>query len=416
MTWAVDIDGTDITSLCQTITWRPKLNRPASLVVRVPGHLVSYSTGTSEMHLVNGGLQFSGPIWYSEDEGDANTTYTQITAYDHTIYFPKRMCKTGTSYPDPTSGPNGDSARPDDPGPCNLADPRAVIVDYATAPAILGHFIDAANDCDLLAPGGTPFPVVVNSVAAGGDEIGVDISGGLPTDWPMSLQQIVDLLLETGQLNIIVHPGYGSSSVDLTNGGVVNDLTGSVNLNYATGSFNSQSATKTVDMEELINALWYLLGPKVYWYANDISHWGGSITPTAPNGGPDGDGNEPGPSWPAGLVSRWMGSRSTYGYMQEIQVRDSHDDEQVTARPMYELLFAKEAFLRAVPRTFTGIKPERESGGGVLFHPGDRISVSAASKLGGGYSGSVIVYEFEITVDADGVAEYTDLVTTSDDV
>jgi hypothetical protein len=237
---------------------------------------------------------------------------------------------------------------------------------------------------------------------------------GLPADWPMNLQELADTLLSTGQLNILVNPGFGSCTVDLTNGGFVNDLTGSVAIQYQTGAFNSQSAQRTVDMEEVINALWYLLGPKRPWNANDIAHWAGSITPTAPNAGPDGDGGEPGPLWPAGLVARWMGSRGSYGYMQEIQIHDANEDEQTTARPLFEEMFANEAYLRAVPRTFVGIKPERASGGGASFAVGDLISVAAGSRLAGGYSGSLLVYEYEINIDADGVAEYTDIIGSPD--
>lgn len=409
MTWSVDIDGTDITSLCQTITWRPKLNRPASLVVRVPGHLVSSTVGVSEMHLVNGDLLFSGPVWYIEDEGDPDTTYTQITAYDHLIYMTKRLCKTGLDYDAGT-----DPVRPWNPGPCNLADPRQVILDFATAPAIMGYFITAANDCDLLKPGGTPFPITVASVAAGGDEMGADIGNGLPVDFPMTLQAMLDMLLQTANLNILVNPGYGSSSVDLTNGGVVNDLSGSVVLSYQTGSFNSQTANRTRDMEEVTNALWYLLGPHRYWYTGDISHWTKSITPTAPFECPEDDpdcfGNED--DWPPELVARWMGSRAAYGYFQEMKIIDANEDKQVRTTPWFQQMYAGEAYLRAVPRQFAGVKPERESGGGVSFMPGDRIGVAAGTKLGGGFSGSVIVYEHEITIDADGVAEFTDLVTS----
>jgi len=50
----------------------------------------------------------------------------------------------------------------------------------------------------------------------------------------------------------------------------------------------------------------------------------------------------------------------------------------------------------------------------VTLMPGDLISVSAGAQLGGGYSGSVLVYEYEVTVDADGVAEYTQLVASPD--
>jgi len=378
-------------------------------VVRVPGHLVSCTEGVSEMHLVNGGLLFSGPVWYVEDSGDEDATYTQITAYDHTIYMNKRMCKTGTGYPLPTSGFSGEEARPGGPGPCNLADPRQVIVDFTTAPAILGHFIDATNSCD------GAWKITTGSVSSGGDELGADIARGLPIDWPMNVRAMADLLLQTGQLNILVNPGYGSSTVDLTNGGVVNDLSGSVSLNYATGSFNSQSANRTRDMEDVINALWYLLGPKKYWYKEDISHWAGSITPTAPHACPDDDPDcDEDDEWPPSLVARWMGSRSTYGYMQEIQIHDTNEDEQLLRMPFFENMFAGEAYVRAIPRTFVGVNPERQSGGGVSFRPGDRIGVAGGSKLGGGFSGSVIVYEYEITVDADGVAEFTDLIATDD--
>ena len=402
MAWSVDIDGTDITSLCQNITWHPKLSRPASLSVRVPGHLVSVTNGVSEMHLSNGGLLFSGPVWMPEDQGDADATYTVITAYDHLIYLNKRMCKTPADWPDnsfPVVPPDPTA----EPGPCNLADPSKVLADFVTAPEILGAFIQATNDCDA------PWNITVGSAAAGGPDM-----TGVPADWPMNIQQFADMLLDTGQLNILVSPGFGSSAVQLTNGGIVNDLTGAVSLDYGTGNFNSQAATKTSDMEDVINALWYLLGPKRPWYAGDVSHWAGSITPTAPNAGPDGDGGIPGDPWPPGLVARWMGSRGIYGYMQEIQVHDTKEDEQITARPLFEEMFANEAYLRAVPRLFTGITPERAYGSAPTFGVGDLISVSAGSQLGGGYSGSVLVYEFEISVDADGVAEYTQLVASPD--
>jgi hypothetical protein len=169
-------------------------------------------------------------------------------------------------------------------------------------------------------------------------------------------------------------------------------------------------------MEDVTNALWYLLGPRVHFYAGDISHWAGSITPTKKNSGYDGNKpeGEPGEDWPPTLVARWMGSRSTYGYMQEIQIHDEKEDEQTTVRPMFEALFAKEAYLRAVPRTFTDIKPERATGSAPLFGVGDLITVNAGSRLGGGFSGAILVYEFEIQIDADGVAEYTQITGSPD--
>jgi len=410
--WSVDIDGTDITSLCQNITWHPKLSRPASLTVRVPGHLVSVTNGVSEMHLTNGGLLFSGPVWMPEDQGDADATYTVITAYDHLIYLPKRMCKTPADWPD-NNYP--DVVPPTEPGPCNLADPVKVLTDYSTAPTILAAFINATNDCD------GAWKLTVGSVSGGGPDM-----TGAPADWPMTVQQMADNLLSTGWLYMVVNPGYGSSTVDLIGpsirGAPLRDMTGSVSLDYATGNFNSQAATKTSDMDEMTNALWYLLGPHRNWYTGDISHWAGSITPTAANAGGDGEGHlidgifvdNPGTPWPPDLVARWMGSRATYGYMQDIQVHDTAEDEQTEARPYFEEMYANEAFLRAVPRLFAGITPERAYGSGPSFMPGDLISVNAGPQLGGGYSGAVLVYEYEISVDADGVAEYTQLVASPD--
>ena len=85
---------------------------------------------------------------------------------------------------------------------------------------------------------------------------------GFPTDWPMDIATFANTLLSTGVLDIIVNPGFGSSSVDLYNGDAGTDRSGSVVFQYATGAFNSRGANRTGDMEEVINALWYLLGPR----------------------------------------------------------------------------------------------------------------------------------------------------------
>lgn len=400
MPWSVDVDGTDITEICQSIRWRPKLSRPASCIIRYPGHLFSVTPGVSELHLsYSGNLLFSGPTWFPQHDGTEDVTYSEITAYDHLIYLIKRMCKTGLEYPDPPS-PNPDH----EPGPGNLADPTQVLLDYVTGPEILAAFINATKDVD---PG--PFPLNVGSVASGGDDL-----SATPADWPMDIATLANMLLETGQLGIFLIPGYGSSTVNLTNKGEATDRTGSVSVQYATGAYNARNANKTQDMEEVINALWYLLGPKKPQYDQDISHWAGSITPTAANAGGDGQtpGGNPGQPWPPGLVSRWMNSRNTYGYMQMIEIHDSREDEQAI-RPLFETMFANEALLRAVPQTMAAVSPDRFSTA-PPFYVGDLISVSAGTALGGGFAGAERVYEYELTIDADGIADFTDLVTSPD--
>lgn len=392
MAWTVDIDGTDITPYCQQIRWRPRLSRYASCVVRYPSSLFVATTGVNEMHLYHDAtLLFSGPVWYQQNDGDPDAAYTELTAYDHLIYLSKRMAKTSASYPDYDP--------PDEPGPCNLADPVKMILDYVTAPEIVAAFIQATMDCDPPEPPPSVLPLTVTSVATGG----VDVTG-LPADWPMEIDRVIDLLLSTGQLDVILTPGIGSSGVALTNGGYGNDLTGSVLLQYATGGFTAQRAGRTQDLEEMINALWYLLGPKRPQYDQDVSHWAGSITRTAPHVGG---------TWPPALLSRLASSITTYGYMTEIQVHDTREDEN-DVRPLYEERWANEAHIRAVPRTFANFSPNRSSTAGPPFFPGDLVTVAAGSVLNGGFTAAERVYEYEMTIDPDGIAEYSDLVTSAD--
>lgn len=398
MAWQVDIDGTDITRFCQTIRWHPRWSRPSSCVVRVPANTVSYTTGQSELHLYNGGLLFSGPVWFSEATGDVEARYTEITAYDHLIYLSKRMCKTDMTFP-PCVAPCIDPL--DNPGPCNLADPTLMISQYLTAPGIVSAFVDATIACD---PGG--YQISTGSVAGGGYQM----TGVVPTDWPMDIETFANMMLGTGKLGMIVNPGFGSSSVDFTNGGVRTDRTGSVNLQYVTGSFNARSGNRTTDMEQVVNALWFLLGPKVYWYNHDISHWAGSITPTARNAGGDGPGGDPATPWDGSLVSRWTASRANYGYIQEIQIHDSREDEQTVARDFFEAEFENEAYIRAVPQVNVNVGPNRATGLAPSFFVGDTISMSAGSSLQGGFSGGFRVYEYEMEVDVDGIGEYTSIV------
>lgn len=372
MSLTADIDGSSITGLCQNIRWRPRLSAPATGIVRVPAHLVSVTPGVSELHIyMSGGLVFSGPVWNTQADGDPDTTYAEITAYDHLIYLKNRLCKTALG---------------------NLITPTSVLLSEITAPAILSTFINNTLSVD-----GT-MPLSVGSVAGGG----ADVSGA-PTSFPMSIDDMRNLMVSTGQVDLFVNPGVGSSSVDFTNGDGGNDLSGSVSYDYGTGAFNCQIATLTQDMDDVVNALWYLLGPRI-----SETRWRGSITPTAPHVGG---------SWPAALVSRFMGSRSTYGYSQLIRVFDdvyeSTDlDNHNSVRALFEEEWANEAWLRAVPRTFASVRPER----GITpnFAVGDLISVSAGSQLLGGFSGAQRVYEMEVECDPDGVMSVTEIITSAD--
>lgn len=388
MAWTVDINGTNITSLCQSINWHPRWSRPATCVVKYPAHLYSCAEG-DELHLYNGGsLVFSGPVWQIQAEGDPNRTDAEITAFDHLIYMSKRLCKQGAS----------------DPSPFNVIEIWPTIDSNVTAPAIMRAFCQSALD-DPNAASSKPLPWIL-----GGADGGPDVTG-VPMNTPMSLDQMRQLLLSTGQLAINVSPGIGASTLNFVR---PTTTVGSpvATFGYGTGPFNSQNATITGDMDEIITALWYLLGPRGPRPGIPINHWGGSITPTAANAGGDGEGGIPGTPWPAATVSRFMSGRSQYGYFQEIRVFDDREDAQ-SIRELYEEQWNNEAWIRAVPRRFISIKPER--GVSPSFGVGDFLQMQAGSMLHGGFSGIVEVFEFEVEINVNGIVAITEIIASDNE-
>jgi hypothetical protein len=373
-----DIDGTSIDAIAVDRRYKEPWNSTRTGVFKVPSGYVTVLPQSEGHVYVDGTLKVSGPVTYRQAEGNADMAYTEVTVMDHTWYLQKRICKTATG---------------------NLITPNQVLLDEVTAPAIMAAFIDNTNNYDPQ-PSPTPMPLTVGSVAGGG----VDMSGSL-MQWPMNLQRMKDILCATGYMDIILSPGIGASTVALTNGDGGSDLSGSVIYGYGTGAFNAQVATLTVDLSRIINALWYLLGPRV-----SDNRWAGSITPTARDGGPDGDGPLPGTPWPATLLARIAASRALLGYMQEIQVLDTQDAQDI--RDVYENRWEREAWIRAIPRTFLSIRPER--GLSPAFSAGDLITAQAGAILDGGFSEIQRVYEYEVTCDDNGVMEITSLLTSAD--
>jgi hypothetical protein len=367
-----DIDGNDITQYCQRVTWSPRLNLIETATVRVPSGLAAYAVGASELHVYSGAtLKFSGPVWSVQPEGGVDAAYTELTAYDHRIHLTKRLCKANSTH---NAG--------------NLITPGSVIRDFVSAPQIMAAYITNTVFID------GDMPLGVGTV----DLDGADVTGA-PMDFPMSIDRMRANLTSTGQLDQVLHPGIGESTVDFLND-YSND-SGTL-FEYATGSHNCQIATVTVSMDDVINALWYLLGPR-----KTNQRWQGSITPTAPYD-PD---VVPGAAWPVDLLTRIASSRAAYGYFQEIRIFDENSDEQFL-RPLFVEEWANEAWVRAVPRTLFSIRPER----GVIptFRVGDTVSVATGPILDGGFSGDQTVYGFDWTTDADGVDEIAEIITSHD--
>lgn len=380
-----DIDGTDLSRYCQTMSWRPRWNLLDSGVIRYPSGRFTIDPGVSELHLyLDAALVFSGQCWYTQPEGDADKAYTEVTGWDHRIWLARRLCKSTT-----------------DPG--NLITPGDVILDQVTAPEILAEYINNAiadADAATFDPAGAfgptgpsaPLPLTVGTVDTGGDDV-----TGVPISFPMSIERMRALLTGTGQLDQVLTPGIGSSTLDLLND-YSNDLSGTVVFEYNTGAHNASVATVTVDMDNLWNAIWYLMGQRI-----SEQRWRGSITPTAPHVGG---------TWPTPLLQRISDSRIKYGYAQKVDVFDDKDDEN-SIRPLFEEEWANEALVDSVPRTFLSVRPNR----GIAptnFGVGDLIGVAAAG-LNGSYSGAEHVYGFNLDQDTE-VLTISEILTSADQV
>jgi hypothetical protein len=390
MAWTVVVDGSNITPLCQNINWHPRWSRPATCVVTFPGHLFSAAPGARMLLYNNANLVFAGPVWHREATGGPNRTDCELTAYDDLIYMTKRLCKQGEF----------------DPSPFNLIEIWPTIDSWFDAPEIMAAFVQSAlDDPKAATPPSASLPWVIGSV----EYSNVDVTG-MPMNTPMTLDQMRQLLQSTGQLAINVNPGVSESILDF----VVppTSASGSVtSFDYQTGAFNSQNANVNDDMDVLVNALWYLLGPRGPRPGIKINHWGGSITPTAANAGGDGEGGIPGTPWPPTLITKFLGSRQQYGYFQEIRIFDEHQDAQ-SIRELYEEQWANEAWLRAYPRRFVNVTPER--GVDPAFTVGNFVTMSAGSRLSGGFSGQAIVFEFEVQINVNGVVAITEIIASDD--
>lgn len=373
------VNGVDFTEFVQQSRWKPRWNLPHSAGIRIPGH-VAQAVVNQELVLEMGTtVEFAGWIWYSEANGQPDSAYTEVTAWDYSILLRKLMCLQGIYDPDPG----------------NMVDVSPVIEGAVTAPEIAAAFVNNAMQVNVSAtevpPPGLPLPIAVGTVETGG----VDVSS-VPMAFPMTVDRMINLLLTTGQLVVerVFEPGL--LTLNFKNP-YINDLSSSVQYEYGTGLFNAQVGNYTVDMDDVVNALWYLLGRR-----RPDGRWPGSITPTAPHVGG---------SWPAALLTRIDDSRDQYSYLPEIQVLDDAGDEN-DIREMFEERWANEAWVRAFPREFASVTPDR--GTVPNFRPGDVIGVSGGTMLNGGFSGAQRAYGWDLTCDADGVITWDDITTSAD--
>lgn len=177
----------------------------------------------------------------------------------------------------PVRDDDGDFSKPD------------IIDTYQYAPTIIQAMFnnsDCTGNAGPLTPPADcegPLRMFINSVAGGTEPL-----LGAPTDWPMTMAELANLLISTGQLDIVVTPieftgvndDYGQ--LDLYNGDYGNDLQTDVRFEYGTGLRNVRAFRWNQDFGQGCNKLWYYLGPRVET-ADDPAgdqHWRANITGT----------------------------------------------------------------------------------------------------------------------------------------
>lgn len=390
MSWTYLLDGDDVSEIADTKTWTRRASRPSTGTVKFQSHLMpaAVEEGVSDLIVLDDDddPRFRGRLWDSEDSGDENTVYTTLIFQDPMILWPKKIAR---DY-------DGDFSLP------------TFTQDFPQAPAMMAEIISNS----IMWEG--PLDLELGTVATGGPDV-----NARPTDWPMTLDEVRQLLLQTGFLDVIVNPLMGSSSigtVNLYNGDYGTDRSASISFDYGTGLFNVKQFKRTISMQDVCNKLFYFLGPKC-----DAQHWRGNVQgddPTLPD--PPG-GKIPPPSNPLGDLRQ--ASRNDYGQLMEIRIYDDFggdcDDDGTFGtnndfRPFYQRMWQNESLLRARPRTLVNWTPIR----GLFPDPmdvGDLVTVQAGPQVRNtGFSGTQRIYEFTVDIDKSGTPNLTNIITSAD--
>jgi hypothetical protein len=255
-------------------------------------------------------------------------------------------------------------------------------------------------------------------------EAGVTTLVGAPTDWPMTMAELAQLLISTNTVDVVVTPieffgpndDYGE--LTLVNGDYGTDLSSSVAFQYGMGAENVRSLRWNEDMTGMCNKLWYYLGPRVETPEDPPGdqHWRANVQGDDPFlAYPPGGALSPPASPLANIIgTRDYFSRQTWDVRMDIRIYDGRGDEAIVGRDLYRRLWQEEQYLRAYPRTIVHVTPARDVGFGE-FDIGDLVLVEASSEVNGGFSGAQRVYAYTGSWTADdSVIELGELQVSSD--
>lgn len=389
MAATVSIGGTDVSGVALRGSVTRRLNRPALAQVTLPMDAAVGGPGSRLKVDFGTGLFFHGMVMNCETDSGENDGETVYNASDPMELWRWR----------PARDPDGDFSKP------------TFIEDNITGPAIMEAILDASMNAGAGPPTdaeGTLF-LTLGSFPGGG----VSLTGA-PVDWPMTIAEVANLLVSTGELDIVISPtdpgGGIMGTVNCFNGNYGTDRTASVIFEYATGSLNVRRLRWNEDMTEMCTKLWYYGGPRIETAADPAGdqHWCWNIT-----------ADDPALADPpqSAIESARATAQTTYGVRMDIKIWDALGDLCLgpgavdPGRDLYRRLWQIESWVRQQPRQLIHITPTRGTAIGT-FDIGDLVTVSAGASVRGGFSGAQRVYEYTISWDEDGPFEVSELQTS----
>jgi hypothetical protein len=375
----------DLTGYAQRQKISPRLSRPLSSVITVPGDAAVVRGSAADglpviwpgrrtlKTLRNGSLIANPILWTVAPSGDENTTSIDLSGYDPLILSGGRYVRDGTG---------------------NLIDP-----DFASPIASAAVIVQAFSN-SVAFVGDLPLDLTSGSL----DELippAIDIAAEL-TDWPMLISDLIRLLAGARACDVVVdpldHAHLGAAPGVLGRLNVVNhygsDISSLVHFDYGTGDYSIANVQRSFDMSTVVNRLRYFLGPKL-----DSEHWKGSIE-----------------SSDAGLTAYHdleFASRDLFWTIEAIKVFDSAGIEN-SARPLWQQAFKTDVTLRTQPRQLLQIIPA--AGSGSPFQPyddyflGDTVATNLADIIGPELiGGQQRLYGFDLEQAEDDVERVTSL-------
>lgn len=383
------IDGTDVSGVCVKGSATRRLNRPALAQVTIPMDAAIGGPGSILKIDFGNGLFHHGRVMNCETDAGEDFGYTVYNSSD-----PMEMWNWR-----PARDPDGDFSKP------------SFIETFEFGPQIMEAILDASENAGAGPPTDAEGPLflTMGTFAVGG----VSLSGA-PVDWPMTIAEVMNLLVSTGELDVVItptDPGGGiMGTVDAFNGDYGTDRSATVVFEYGTGALNVRRLRWNEDMTNTCNKLWYYGGPRIETAADPAGdqHWCWNITADDP------DLSNPPQS---DIEDCRDDSQAAVGVRMDIKIWDALGDLCRGAqgvdpgRDLYRRLWQIESWLRCQPRELIHITPTR--GTAIeTFDIGDLVTVTAGSQVRGGFTGAQRVYEYTISWEEDGPFELSELQTS----